>query len=161
MTASDPQTKDPPFHTDGGDAEAMNNILSKSSSLPHTELQGMISSSLTPQLNSLNIAKTAKQERRQLWQTTAGGYNLEHGPLEASTRQGQGNGAATRVQEGITCNSTDHSKRGSVVNAEFKCAGKSGSVSNVTDAHHEDAGTSGSDCEVNLKVLAVLNISTT
>ena len=139
----------------------MNNTLSKSSLLAHTELQGMISSSLTPQLNSLNIAKTAKQERSQLWQTTAGGYNLEHDPLKASTRQGQGNGAATRVQEGITCNSTDQSKQGSVVNAEFKCAGKSGSVSNVTDAYHEDAGTSGSDCEVNLKVLAVLNISTT
>ena len=162
MTATDPQIKDPPFHTDGGDAEAMNNILSKSSLLPHTELQGMISSSLTPQLNSLSIAKTAKQERSQLWQTTAGGYNLEHGPLEAITRQGQGNGAATRVQEGITCNSTDRSKRGSVVSAEIdQCAGKRGSESNATDAHYEDAGTSGSDCEVNLKVLAVLNISTT
>ena len=143
-------------------AEGRNTIPSKSSLLPHSDLQGMVSSSLTPQLNSLSIASAAsEQERGQLGQTAAGGYDLVHLPLEAKTScQGQGNGAATGVQD-ITCNSADQSKLGSVVSAEFKCAGKRGSVSNATDAHHEDAGTSGSDCEVNLKVLAVLNISTT
>ena len=132
-------------------------IRSKSSLLPHTDLQGMVSSSLTPKLNSLCIASAASdQERGQLGQTVAGGYDLAHFPLEATTSwQGQGNGAATRVQ-GIVCNSTDQSKRGSVVIAEVKCAGKRGSPINATDAHQEHAGTSGSDFEVNLKVLAVL-----
>lgn len=132
-------------------------IRSKSSLLPHTDLQGMVSSSLTPKLNSLCIASAASdQERGQLGQTVAGGYDLAHFPLEATTSwQGQGNGAATRVQ-GIVCNSTDQSKRGSVVSAEVKCAGKRGSPINATDAHQEHAGTSGSDFEVNLKVLAVL-----
>lgn len=61
------------------------------------------------------------------------------------------------MQEGVTCNCAAQSKRGSVVNTEVECAGKSGSVSNATDAHnHEDAGTSRSDYEVKLKVLTLL-----
>ena len=103
----------------------------------------------------------SEQERGQLGQTAVGGYDLADVPLEAKTSwQGQGNGAATGVQD-IICNSTDQSKLGSVVSAEFKCAGKRGSVSNATDTHQEHAGTSASDFEVNLKVLAVLNSSTT
>ena len=144
------------MHVADGQAEGRNTIPSKSSLLPHSDLQGMVSSSLTPQLNSLSIASpTSEQERGQLGQTAAGGCDLPHVPLQATTRQGQSNGAATRV-EGITyCNSTDQSKRGSVVSAEVQCAGKRESVSYSNDAHMEYAGTSGSDLEVNLKVLAV------
>ena len=144
------------MHIADGQAEERNTIPSKSSLLPHTDLQGMVSSSLTPQLNSLSIASAAsEQERGQLGQTAAGGYDLEHVPLEATTKQGQDDGAATRVQV-IPCNSTDQSKRGSVVSEEVdQCAGKRGSVSN-----QEYSGTSGSDFEVNLKVLTVLSIRT-
>lgn len=145
------------MHVADGQAEGRNTIPSKSSLLPHSDLQDMASSSLTPQLNSLSIASAAsEQERGQLGQTADGGYDLVDVPLQAKTSwQGQGNGAATGVQD-ITCNSTDQSKLGSVVSAEVQCAGKRGSVSYATDAHMEDAGTSGSDFEVNLKVLAVL-----
>ena len=160
-TASQSQSRKPTMHIADGQAEGRNTIPSRSSSLPHTDLQGMVSSSLTCQLNSLNITSAAsEQERGQLSQTAASGYDLALVPLEATTRQGQGNGAATRVQV-IPCNYTDQSKRGSVVSAEVdQCAGKSGSESNATDLHQEYSGTSGSDFEVKIKVLAVLSIRT-
>ena len=146
-TASQSQSRKPAMHVADGQAEGRNTIPSKSSLL----------STLTPQLNNLSIASaTSEQERGQLEQTAAGGYDLAHLPLEATTSwQGQGNGAATRVQ-GIVCNSTDQSKRGSVVSAEVQCARKRESVSYATDACMEHAGTSRSDFEVNLKVLTVL-----
>ena len=160
-TASQSQSRKPTMLIADGQAEGRNTIPSKSSLLPHTDLQGMVSSSLTCQLKSLNITSAAsEQERGQLGQTAAGGCDLAHVPLEATTRQGQGNGVATRVQV-IACNSTDQSKRGYVVSAEVdQCAGKSGSVSYATDVHQEYSGTSGSDVEVNLKVLTVLSIRT-
>ena len=161
-TASQSQSRKPTMHIVDGQAEGRNTIPSKSSLLPHTNLQGMVSSSLlTHQLNILNITSAAsEQERGQLGQTAAGGCDLAHVPLEATTRQGQGNGVATRVQV-IACNSTDQSKQGYVVSAEVdQCAGKSGSVSYATDVHQEYSGTSGSDVEVNLKVLTVLSIRT-
>ena len=139
-TASQSQSRKPTMHIVDGQAEGRNTIPSKSSLLPHTNLQGMVSSSLTRQLNSLNITSAAsEQERGQLGQT-AGGYDLTQG--------------------GITCNSTVQSKPGSVVSAEIQCAGKRGSVSNAAGAHQEEAGTSESDFEVNFKVLAVLSIRT-
>ena len=145
-TASESQTRAPVMHIADGHAETRNTIL------PHADLQGILSSSLTPQLNSLSIASAAsEQERCQLWQTTA---NLSHILLEARTRQEQGNDTATRVQ-GIICNSTDQSKRGSVVYPGVQCAGKRGSVSNAADAHQKDYR---SGFEVNLKVLAVLRL---
>ena len=151
-TASESQTREPSMHISDGHAETRNTIPSESSFLPHADLQGILSSSLTPQLNSLCIASAAsEQERCQLWQTTA---NLAHIILEVRTMQEQGNGTATRVQ-GITCNSTIQSKRGSVVYLGVQCAGKRGSVSNVADAHQEDYG---SGFEVNLKVLAALRL---
>ena len=156
-TASQSQSRKPTMHIVDGQA-----IPSKSSLLPHTNLQGMVSSSLTRRLNSLNITSAAsEQERGQLGQTAADGYALAHVPLQATTRQGQGNGVATRGQV-IACNSTDQSKRGYVVSAEVdQCAGKSGSVSYaITDVHEEYSGTSGSDFEVNFKVLTVLSIRT-
>ena len=144
------------MHVADGQAEGRTTIPPKSSLLPHSDLPGMVSSSLTPQLNSLSIASpTSEQERGQLGQTAAGGCDLPHVPLQATTRQGQSNGAATRVEDIIYCNSTDQSKRGSVVSAEVQCAGKRESVSYSNDAHMEYAGTSGSDLEVNLKVLVV------
>ena len=141
-TASQSQSRKPTMHIVDGQAEGRNTIPSKSSLLPHTNLQGMVSSSLTRQLNSLNITSAAsEQERGQLDQTAAGGYDLTQG--------------------GITCNSTAQSKPGSVVSAEIdQCAGKRGSVSNAAGARQEEAGTSESDFEVNLKVLAVLSIRT-
>ena len=158
-TASQSQSRKPAMHIADGQAAGRNTVPSKSSLLPNTDLQGMVSSSLTPQLNSLSIASAAsEQERGQLGQTAALGYDLAHVPLEATTRQGQGNGAATRMLV-IPSNSTDRSKRGSVVSAEVdQCARKS--ESNATDVHQEDSGTSGSDFEVNLKVLTVLSIRT-
>ena len=139
-TASQSQSRKPTMHIVDGQAEGRNTIPLKSSLLPHTNLQGMVSSSLTRQLNSLNITSAAsEQERGQLGQT-AGGYDLTQG--------------------GITCNSTVQSKPGSVVSAEIQCAGKRGSVSNAAGAHQEEAGTSESDFEVNFKVLAVLSIRT-
>ena len=151
-TATESQTRAPVMHIADGHAETRNTILSESSLLPHADLQGILSSSLTPQLNSMSIASAAsEQERCQLWQTTA---NLSHILLEARTRQEKGIDTATVVQ-GITCNCTDQSKRGYVEYAEVQCAGKRGSVSNATDAHQED---SGSDFEVNLKVSAVLRL---
>ena len=160
-TASQSQSRKPTMHIADGQAEGRNTIPSKSSLLPHPYLQGIVSSSLTRQLNSLNITSAAsEQERGQLGQTAAGGCDLAHVPLEATTRQGQGNGVATRVQV-IACNSTDQSKQGYVKSAEVdQCAGKSGSVSYATDVHQEYSGTSGSDVEVNLKVLTVLSIRT-
>ena len=160
-TASQSQSRKPAMHIEDGQAAGRNTIPSKNSLLPHTDLQGMVSSSLTPQLNSLSIASAAsEQERGQLGQTAALGHDLANVPLEATTRQGQGNGAATSVQV-IPCNYTDQSKRGSVVSAEVdQCAGKSGSESNATDLHQEYSETSGSDFEVKIKVLAVLNIRT-
>ena len=154
-TASQSQLRKPTMNIVDGQAEGRNTIPSKSSLLPQTDLQGMLSSSLTCQLESLNITSAAsEQERGQLGQTAAGGCDLAHVPLEATTRQGQGNGVATRVQV-IACNSTY------VVSAEVdQCAGKSGSVSYATDVHQEYSGTSGSDVEVNLKVLTVLSIRT-
>ena len=136
-TASQSQSRKPTMHIVDGQA-----IPSKSSLLPHTNLQGMVSSSLTRRLNSLNITSAAsEQERGQLGQTAAGGYDLTQG--------------------GITCNSTAQSKPGSVVSADIdQCAGKRGSVSNAAGAHQEEAGTSESDFEVNFKVLAVLSIRT-
>ena len=156
-TASQSQSRKPAMHVADGHAEGRNTIPSKSSLLLHSDLQVMVSSSLTPQLNSLSIVSaTSEQERGQTEQPAAGGYDLVHLPLEGTTSwQGQANGAATRVQ-GIVCNSTDQSKRGSVVSAEVQCAGKRESVSYATDARMEHAGTSGSEFEVNLKVLAVL-----
>ena len=158
-TASQSQSRKPAMHIADGQDAGRNTIPSKSSFLPHTDLQGMVSSSLTPQLNSLSIASAAsEQERGQLGQTAALGYDLAHVPLEATTRQRQSNGAATRMLV-IPSNSTDQSKRGSVVSAEVdQCARKS--ESNATDVHQEDSGTSGSDFEVNLKVLTVLSIRT-
>ena len=158
-TASQSQSRKPAMHIADGQAAGRNTVPSKSSLLPNTDLQGMVSSSLTPQLNSLSIASAAsEQERGQLGQTAALGYDLAHVPLQATTRQGQGNGAATRMLV-IPSNSTDRSKRGSVVSAEVdQCARKS--ESNATDVHQEDSGTSGSDFEVNLKVLTVLSIRT-
>ena len=159
-TASQSQSRKPTMNIADGQVEGRNTTPSKSSLLPHTDLQGMVSSSLlTHQLNSLNITSAAsEQERGQLGQKAAGGYDLALVPLEATTRQGQG--AATRVQV-IACNSTDQSKRGYVVRAEVdQCAGKSGSESNATGAHQEYSGTSGSDLEVKIKVLAVLSIRT-
>lgn len=151
-TASESQTRAPVSRIADGHAETRNTILSESSLLPHADLQGILSSSLTPQLNSLSTASAAhEQERCQLWQTTT---NLSHILLEARTRQEQGNDTAT-MEQGITCNCTDQSKRGSVVSAEVQCAGKRGSVSNATDAHQKD---SGSDFEVNLKVFAVFRL---
>ena len=151
-TASESQTRAPVMHIADGHAETRNTIPSESSLLPHADLQGILSSSLTPQLNSLSIASAAfEQERGQLWQTTA---NLSHIHLEARTRQEQGNDTAVRVQ-GITCNCTDQSKRGYVVYAEVQCVGKRWSVNNATDPHQED---SGSDFKVNLKVFAVLRL---
>lgn len=151
-TASESQTREPSMHISDGQAETRNTIPSESSLLPHADLHGILSSSLAPQLNSLCIASAAsEQERCQLWQTTA---DLAHIILEARTRQEQDNGTATRVQ-GITCNSTDQSKRGSVVYLGVQCAGKRGSVSNAADAHQEDYG---SGFEVNLKALAVLRL---
>ena len=160
-TASQSQSRKPAMHIADGQDAGRNTIPSKSSFLSHTDLQGIVSSSLTPQLNSLSIASAAsEQERGQLGQTAALGYDLAHIPLEPTTSQGQGNGASTRVQ-GIPCNSTDQSKRGSVVSAEVhQCAGKRGSDSNATDVHQEYSGTSGSDFEVNFKVLTVLSIRT-
>ena len=161
-TASQSQSRKPTMHIADGQAEGRNTIPSKSSLLPHPYLQGIVSSSLTRQLNSLNITSAAsEQERGQLGQTAADGYALAHVPLQATTRQGQGNGVATRGQV-IACNSTDQSKRGYVVSAEVdQCAGKSGSVSYaITDVHEEYSGTSGSDFEVNFKVLTVLSIRT-
>ena len=154
-TASQSQSRKRTMNILDGQAEGINTIPSKSSLLPHTDLQGMLSSSLTCQLKSLNITSAAsEQERGQLGQTAAGGCDFAHVPLEATTRQGQGNGVATRVQV-IACNSTY------VVSAEVdQCAGKSGSVSYATDVHQEYSGTSGSDVEVNLKVLTVLSIRT-
>ena len=158
-TAFQSHSRKPTMNIANGQAEGRNTIPLKSSLLPHTDLQGMVSSSLTRQLNSLNITSAAsEQERGQLGQTAAGGHDLALIPLEATTRQGQG--AATRVQV-IACNSTDQSKRGYVVRAEVdQCAGKSGSESNATGAHQEYSGTSGSDLEVKIKVLAVLSIRT-
>ena len=158
-TASQSQSRKPAMHIADGQAAGRNTVPSKSSLLPNTDLQGMVSSSLTPQLNSLSIASAAsEQERGQLGQTAALGYDLAHVPLEATTRQGQGNGAATRMLV-IPSNSTDQSKRDSVVSAEVdQCARKS--ESNAIDVHQEDSGTSGSDFEVNLKVLTVLSIRT-
>ena len=151
-TASESQTRAPVMHIADGHTETRNTFPSESSLLPHADLQGILSSLLTPQLNSMSIASAAsEQERCQLWQTTA---NLSHILLEARTRQDQGNDTATRVQ-GITCNSTDQSKRGSVVYPGVQCAGKRGSVSNAADAHQKDYG---SGFEVNLKVLAVLRL---
>ena len=141
-TASQSQSRKPTMLIADGQAEGRNTIPSKSSLLPHTDLQGMVSSSLTCQLKSLNITSAAsEQERGQLGQTAAGGYDLTQG--------------------GITCNSTAQSKPGSVVSADIdQCAGKRGSVSNAAGAHQEEAGTSESDLEVNFKVLAVLSIRT-
>ena len=141
-TASQSQSRKPTMHIVDGQAEGRNTIPSKSSLLPHTNLQGMVSSSVTRQLNSLNITSAAsEQERGQLDQTAAGGYDLTQG--------------------GITCNSTAQSKPGSVVSAEIdQCAGKRGSVSNAAGARQEEAGTSESDFEVNLNVLTVLSIRT-
>ena len=141
-TASQSQSRKPTMLIADGQAEGRNTIPSKSSLLPHTDLQGMVSSSLTCQLKSLNITSAAsEQERGQLGQTAAGGYDLTQG--------------------GITCNSTAQSKPGSVVSADIdQCAGKRGSVSNAAGAHQEEAGTSESDFEVNFKVLAVLSIRT-
>ena len=158
-TASQSQSRKPAMHIADGQAAGRNTVPSKSSLLPNTDLQGMVSSSLTPQLNSLSIASAAsEQERGQLGQTAALGYDLAHVPLEATTRQGQGNGAATRMLV-IPSNSTDQSKRDSVVSAEVdQCARKS--ESNAIDVHQEDSGTSRSDFEVNLKVLTVLSIRT-
>ena len=149
-TASQSQSRKAAMHIADGQSEGRNTIPSKSSLLPHSGLQVMVSSSLKPLLNSLSIASaTSEQERGQLGQTAAGGYDLIHLPLEATTSwQGQGNGAAARAQ-GIVCYSTDQSKRGSVVSAEVQCAGKRGSVSNAADKHREHAGTSASDFEVN------------
>ena len=91
-TASESQTRAPVMHIADGHAETRNTILSESSLLPHADLQGILSSSLTPQLNSMSIASAAsEQERCQLWQTTA---NLSHILLEARTRQDQGNKSA-------------------------------------------------------------------
>ena len=160
LTASESQTREPGMRITDGHAEARNTIPSEGSLVPYADLQGILSSSLTPQLNSLGIARAAsEQERGHLWQTAAGGYDLAQIPLEARTRKGKCNGAAARVL-GTACNSTDHSKRGSVMSAKVQCAGKKRSASNATDANQEHAGTSGSDFEVNVKVLAVLSIST-
>ena len=160
-TASQSQSRKPAMHIADGQAAGRNTVPSKSSLLPNTDVQGMVSSSLTPQLNSLSIVSAASEEERgQLGQTAALGYDLAHVPLQATTRQGQGNGAATRMLV-IPSNSTDQSKRVSVVSAEVdQCAGKSGNESNATDVHQEYSGTSGSDFEVNLKVLTVLSIRT-
>lgn len=161
-TASELQIRKPTMHIADRQAAGRNTIPSKSSLLAHTDRQGMVSSSLTPRLNSLSIAGAAsEQEIGPLWQTAAGGYDLAHVPLESTTKQAQGNGAATRVQEGITWNSTAQSNPGSVVSVEAnQCAGKRGSVSNAAGPHQENAGTSESDFEVNFKVLAVLSIRT-
>ena len=148
-TASQSQSRKPAMHIVDGQAEGRNTIPSKSSLLPHTDVDGIVSSSLTHQLNSLKFASAdSEHERCQLWQTAAGGHDLANVSLEATTRLGQGNGAATMVQ-GIAFNSADQSKRCYVVSAEVQCAGKRGIVSNATDAHHEHAGTSASDFEVN------------
>ena len=160
-TASQSHSRKPSMHIADGQARGRNTIPSNSSLPQLSDLQGMVSLSLTPQLNSLSIASAAsEQERGQLGQTAAGGYDLAHVLIEATTRQGQGNGAAKRVQ-GIACNSTDQSKRGYIVSAEVEqCAWKSGNESNATDVHQEYSGTSGSDYEVKIKVLAVLSIRT-
>ena len=135
-TASQSQSRKPAMHIADGQSEGRNTIPSKSSLLPHTDVDGIVSSSLAHQLNSLTIASAdSEHERCQLWQTAAGGHDLAHVPLEATTRQGQGNGAATMVQ-GISCNSTDQSKQCYV-------------VSNAANAHQEHTGTSASDFEVN------------
>ena len=147
-TTSDSQTRQHAMHIADGHADTRNTISSESSLLPHADLQSILSSSVTPQLNSLSIASAdSEQERYQLCQTTSGGYDLAHIHLDARKRQEQGNGTATRVQ-GITCNSNTEVQLG---------AGKRGSVSNAAGTHQED---SGSDFEVNLKVLAVLSIRT-
>ena len=146
-TTSESQTRQHAMHIADGHADTRNIISSESSLLPHADLQSILSSSVTPQLNSLSIASAdSEQERYQLCQTTAAGHDLAHIHLDARKRQEQGNGTATRVQ-GITCNS----------NTEVQCAGKRGSVSNAAGTDQED---SGSDFEVNLKVLAVLSIRT-
>ena len=148
-TASQSQSRKPAMHIADVQSEGSNTIPSKSSLLPHTDVDGIVSSSLTHQLNSLTIASAdSEHERCQLWQTAASGHDLAHLSLEATTKQGQGNGAATMVQ-GIACNSADQSKRCYVMSAEVQCPGKRGSVSNATDAHQEHAGTSASDFEVN------------
>ena len=148
-TASQSQSRKSAMHIEDGQSEGKNTIPSKSSLLPHTDVDGIVSSSLTHQLNSLKFASAdSEHERCQLWQTAAGGHDLAHVSLEATTRLEQGNGAATMVQ-GIAFNSADQSKRCYVVSAEVQCPRKRGIVSNATDAHQEHAGASASDFEVN------------
>ena len=89
-TASELQIRKPTMHIADRQAVGRNTNPSKSSLLAHTDLQGIVSSSLIPEWNSLNITGAAsEQEIGPLWQTAAGGYDLAHLPLESTTKQAQ------------------------------------------------------------------------
>ena len=106
----------------------------------HSGLPGMITSSLTSKMGSLNIANSSSRwEMDEHAQTAASEKLFTYVPLEAMGKQGQGN-----------CNGSivDKSKQSSVVNTDEIRARDTSCGVDAIERRNKDVGTSGSDCEV-------------
>lgn len=108
---------------------------------PHSDLPGMVTSSLTSKMGSLNIAiSSSGWEMDKYAQTTASEKLDTYVPLEAMGMQGQGNGNGSIVGK---------SKQSSVVNRdEIRARDTACSVNKAIKGRNKDVGTSGSDYEV-------------
>ena len=143
-TASNSQTRELVLESTDGHAATGNAIppLYLLAPQSNSDLQGMISQYLTPQIGSLNTANTASvRERKKCAQTAASGNLFPYIPSEAMGKQSQGNGSGSTV---------GRSKQNSVVNAELNCTSKIACMNQAIKERNDvlAIGKSESDYEV-------------
>ena len=105
----------------------------------HSGLPGMVTSSLTSKMGSLDIANSSSGWEMDEYAQTASEELFTYVPLEAMGKQGQGNGNGSIV---------GNSKQSSVVNTDEIRARDTSCGVDAIEGPNKDVGTSGSDYEV-------------
>ena len=140
-TASCSHTRETVPQTADRCAATGNNIPLLFPLAPHSDLQGMVPSSLTSQMGSLNIANSSSGLEMDKYSQTAERQKLfTYVPFQAMGKQGQGSGNGSIEGK---------SKQNSVVNTDAsRPRDTTCSVNNAIKGRNKDVGTSGSDYEV-------------
>ena len=140
-TASYSQTRETVPQTADRCAATENNIPPLYPLAPHSDLQGMVPSSLTSQMGSLNITNSSSGWGMDKYAPTAARQKLfPYVPFETMGKQGQGSGNGSIEVK---------SKQNSVVNTdESRPRETTCSVNKAIKGRNKDVGTSGSDNEV-------------
>ena len=139
-TASYSQTRETVPQTPDRCAATGNNTPPLYPLAHHSGLPGMVTSSLTSRMGSLNITNSSSGwEMDEHAQTAASEKLFPYVPLEAMGKQGQGNGNGSTVGK---------SKQSSVVNTDEIRARDTSCGVNAIEGRNKDLRTTGSEYEV-------------